>query len=406
MIGWRGAPPAAEDPETRALRHARRTITGEIAVVISLLVFLVGAIAYLVLITGQRADVNRNLDWTIRQGVTGTPPGCIWLFDGVRHAPASTPPSGMPLTESIQRVEADGETITERWQRNDTVYTVRTEKSGGGVVQVFFDERYQAADRELLLIGLAAAEVLALLGSVVTGHVLAGRAIRPLGEALRRQRTFVADASHELRAPLTRLHARAQLMSRWAKAQPERVSGDLDRLVSDTRELGEVIEDLLLSAQLQASPPVLEPVDLGELAAAAVAAESVRAGERGLRIQLRAPGPFIVRGVPTALRRVLSALLDNAIGHTLPGGTIVVELSAAGERQVELSVRDTGVGFDPVDTDRIFDRFARGDQGDGRRFGLGLALVREVVTGHGGTISALGAPDDGATFTLRFARAR
>jgi signal transduction histidine kinase len=113
----------------------------------------------------------------------------------------------------------------------------------------------------------------------------------------------------------------------------------------------------------------------------------------------------VVQGVPTALRRVLSALLDNALGHTPPGGSIEVWLGVPDERHVELRIRDTGIGFPSADAERIFERFARGSDGDGRRFGLGLALVREVVTGHGGTIAAAGRPGDGATFTLRLLRA-
>jgi signal transduction histidine kinase len=108
----------------------------------------------------------------------------------------------------------------------------------------------------------------------------------------------------------------------------------------------------------------------------------------------------VVAGVQSALRRVVGALLDNAIGHTPPGGHVQVALRRDGG-QVELVVRDDGVGLDPDDTERIFQRFTRGTTGEGRRFGLGLALVREVVESHGGTIEAAGRPGDGATFTVR-----
>jgi signal transduction histidine kinase len=280
---------------------------------------------------------------------------------------------------------------------------------GGQVSQVFMDEYYLISDREQLVLGLAVAELVVLLVAVLSGYLLAGRAIRPLGEALRRQRTFVADASHELRAPLTRLHTRTQLMARRARGSasspvsPE----DLDMLVDGTRELGEVVDDLLLSAQAGCERPSLEPVELGLLADQAVAAEAVRAGDRRVRICVRrSPGlADVVPGVPTALRRVLSALLDNAIGHTPPGGSIEVSLANPDDRHVELRVQDTGTGFAQRDAERLFERFSHGTNGEGRRFGLGLALVHEVVTGHGGTIAAAGSPGVGATFTLRFNRA-
>jgi signal transduction histidine kinase len=111
--------------------------------------------------------------------------------------------------------------------------------------------------------------------------------------------------------------------------------------------------------------------------------------------------PSITRGREAALRRVLTALLDNALSHTPRGGHIGVELGRLdAPPRVQLSFRDDGTGFDPADARRIFDRFARGHD-DHRRFGLGLALAREVVTGHGGTIEADGVPGGGAVFTVR-----
>jgi two-component system OmpR family sensor kinase len=397
--------PECDGPEALLLRRTRRVVTVNIAVVISILVVAVGALAFVVMASGQRAEADRSLDGTITQGLSVTPPGCLWLFSGSAHTPAGPVPAGMPVQAALDQVAASGGTITQQARFGGEHYLVRTEWHDGAVVQAFFDERYQLADRELLLIGLAVAEAIALLVAAFTGYLLAGQAMFPLGDALRRQRTFVADASHELRAPLTRLHARAQLLSRRAGRTdlPVAVSDDLDRLVLETRELGEVVEDLLLSARLRTTPPQLGPVELGMLAEEAIACEAVRAQERGLRLVLsREPATYVIRGVPTALRRVLSALLDNAIGHTPSGGLVEITVRSAGGRHVELSVRDTGSGFEQRDAERIFERFARGTDGDGRRFGLGLALVREVVAGHGGTISARGEPDNGATFTLRF----
>lgn len=390
------------DAEERALRRARWAITAQIGVVVSLLVAVAGGIAYGMLLSGQHADADRTLARTIQLGPGTTPPGCVWLFTPAGHAPAGTPPAGMPLPALTATVPSPGDVHTERRSIGGMTYTIRVENRGGVVSQAYFEEVYQIQDRSSLVFGLGVAEVLALLAALVCGRVLACRAIRPLADALRRQRTFVADASHELRAPLTRLHTRAQLLARRASS---RDAADLDQLVRGTRELGEVVEDLLLSAQA-CDRPSLEPVELGSLAEEAVAAEAVRADQSQVRLAVtRERRPYVVQGVPTALRRVLSALLDNALGHTPPGGSIEVWLGLPDERHVELRVRDTGVGFPAADADRIFERFARGSDGDGRRFGLGLALVREVVTGHGGTIAAAGRPGAGATFTLRLLRA-
>ncbi|MFI5606223.1 sensor histidine kinase [Amycolatopsis sp. NPDC051903] len=387
---------AIVDPDALALRRARRTIASQISVVITLVVLAAGAIAYYVLVQGQRAEVERQIDYTLAQGLSATPPGCVFLVTPTGHVPAALPfvppPAG---AEGTTELSLGGST-----------YTVRTVSRDGQLWQVFVDEHYLIADRRQLVAGLIVAELVVLVVSVVSGFVLAGRAIRPLGEALRRQRTFVADASHELRAPLTRLHTRAQLLARRARSAPV-PSAELDHLASGTRELGEVVEDLLLATQACNERPSLEPVRLGVLAEQAVEAESVRAGDRRVRISVsRAPDlADVVPGVPAALRRVLSALLDNALGHTPPGGSIEVTLANPDDRHVELRVADTGSGFPQNDAERLFERFSHGSSGEGRRFGLGLALVHEVVTGHGGTIAAAGVPGVGATFTLRFTRA-
>jgi signal transduction histidine kinase len=115
-------------------------------------------------------------------------------------------------------------------------------------------------------------------------------------------------------------------------------------------------------------------------------------------IEVRRGGPDapVVCGIASALRRVISALLDNALSHTGAGGHIWVTVTGAG-RVVELAVVDDGRGLDQEDTERLFTRFVAAPGG----FGLGLALVREIVDAHGGTITAAGRPGVGAVFTVR-----
>jgi two-component system, OmpR family, sensor kinase len=278
-------------------------------------------------------------------------------------------------------------------------YLIVTRPRRGTTVQVVGSLADQEAERRRLMMALGGAELLGLLVSAGTGLLLARRATAPLGDALDRQRRFVADASHELRTPLAQLHTRAQLLRGDLGEGPARA--DVDRLVAGTRELGEVVEDLLLSTQGVAGGGA--EVDLGVLAAGVLAAAGDRARVQNVSLDLIADPdePSLVRGREAALRRVLTALVDNALSHTAPGGHVTVELGRrAAPQQVTVVVRDDGGGFDPADARRIFDRFARGHD-DHRRFGLGLALAREVVTGHGGTIEAHGVPGRGAAFTIR-----
>jgi signal transduction histidine kinase len=167
--------------------------------------------------------------------------------------------------------------------------------------------------------------------------------------------------------------------------------------------LGEVLDDLLLSASLAADPArpsERRPVDLVALARSVVAEEADRIRARRLTVVVDGPPrPLVVDGIESALRRAVGEVLSNAISHTPAGGRIEVALShSAG--MVQLAVTDTGPGFDPAAVDQLFQRFHRGS-GDGGRYGLGLALLREVVTRHGGTVAAAGRPGRGARFTIR-----
>jgi two-component system OmpR family sensor kinase len=255
--------------------------------------------------------------------------------------------------------------------------------------------------RVVLIQGLVLAEVVGLAVALGTGALLGRRGMAPLTADLVRHQQFVADASHELRTPIAQVHTRAQLLSyqaRNAELPAEHVA-ELARLISTTRQLGEIVDDLLLSTQ-QATGPAAERFDLTTVVADAVAAEGPRAGANRVTLEVDRPGAALpVLGVPTALRRVVTSLLDNALRHTPPGGRIAVSLRADGAGRAELVVQDSGSGFDPATRERIFGRAVHGDGAN--RFGLGLALAREVVTSHGGSIEADGAPEQGARFTVR-----
>jgi signal transduction histidine kinase len=135
------------------------------------------------------------------------------------------------------------------------------------------------------------------------------------------------------------------------------------------------------------------------LARSVIAEESERTQDGSLTVVVNSPShPLYVEGIESALRRAVGELLGNAIGHTPAGGRIEVSLART-RGAVELTVVDTGAGFDPAEAERLFERFHRGAAGG--RDGLGLALLREVVTDHGGTVAATGHPGRGARFTIR-----
>ncbi|WP_223166475.1 sensor histidine kinase [Nonomuraea sp. SYSU D8015] len=387
-------------PELRLLVRARRRLTVQVAGAISVVVALVGVIVYCFMAHEQSFNARRELSAAVQSATVARPPPCVWLYEQRGGAVQSSPgaPAALPVRAELDRVGRGGEPQVTPVEAAGRAYLVRTERRGGAVVQAAMDLRYQAAERNRLLRTLAFAELAGLLAAVLVGQVISRRAIAPLGEALARQRRFAADVSHELRTPLTRLNTRAQLLARRMRGgtDPILLVDEVDQLVEGSRQLGEVVEDLLQSARFNQLRRPFGPVDLAALAAELAVAENARAQVRGVTIEVRCDGSgdHVVRGVESALRRVISALLDNALGHTSPGGHIWVTLTGDSD-VVQLTVRDDGVGLDPADAERLFTRFVGGG------FGLGLALVREVVEGHDGTITAGGRPGAGAVFTVR-----
>ena len=394
-------------PEARAVRRAWLTLAAQSTLALAMVLVLVGGVAWLLLLHDEQVSEHRLLSQAVRPAarddVTDPPPGVtLFVVDRSRHLVGHTP--GMPAAAFDPRGLRAGP-LTPVWSGRTvggTRYLSLTVADTDGWVQAALDltGRYDER-RRVLDVGIAAGLV-GVLAAGGMGLLLARRAIAPLGEAIQRQGRFVADASHELRTPLTLLHTRAQL------ARRDLLGGDLDHareevaaLERDAGRMGEVVEDLLLSAELGGGGAERTTVDLGVLAADA--ATSVQGYAEGIGVRIvpdleEAP----VEGTPTALRRVVLSLLDNAIGHAArPGGEVRVTVTRDPTTAM-LEVSDNGPGFDQEMAEHLFDRFAHGSATGGRRrFGLGLALVREVVTAHGGQVEADSRLGRGATFRVR-----
>jgi signal transduction histidine kinase len=277
-----------------------------------------------------------------------------------------------------------------------------------GRVAALLDMQPYEAGRSRLLLSLGIAELAGIVASLAVVVMLTRRSIRPLGQALAIQRRFVADASHELRAPLTVVHTRAQLLARRARSgDTAQAAEQADALVADTRALADVIDDLLESATMTAGGPPRGGVDMSAIANEVRDHMGGLAESAGVGLAVERHGPddgdFATRGSASALRRAVTALVDNALSHEHPGGRVTIRL-ARRDTRVVVAVVDDGVGVDPAAVGTLFNRFARGDAetavGARPRYGIGLALVREIAEAHGGTIEVSETPGGGATFTL------
>jgi two-component system sensor histidine kinase MprB len=215
-----------------------------------------------------------------------------------------------------------------------------------------------------------------------------------LDESVRAQRQLVADASHELRTPVTSLRTNIEVLLAGGELADEDRRRLLTDVVEQSEELTALVNDLIELARGDQPVGTTEDVRLDRVVAESVA--RARRNAPGIEFVTRLE-PVAVEGVAERLDRAANNLLDNAARHSPPGGVVEVVVDEDG-----LLVRDHGTGVDPDEVAYVFDRFFRGAKTRGQQgSGLGLAIVRQVAEQHGGSVSAGNAPDGGAVFRLR-----
>jgi two-component system OmpR family sensor kinase len=213
------------------------------------------------------------------------------------------------------------------------------------------------------------------------------------------QRRFTADASHELRGPLTALRGELDLALKRERT-PEEYRATIGRCREEVIRLTRVATDLLTLARNEAglTPQDTTEVDLSLVAERVVGRFQAVAAERGLRFALSGPAT-VVRGDLAMLERVVGNLVENAVKHSPAGGAITLKIAA--EDTVRLTVCDQGPGVAHEDQPQLFNRFFRGDARHGERSGtgLGLAIAKAAAEAHGGRLEFVG-NDPGAVFRL------
>jgi signal transduction histidine kinase len=241
---------------------------------------------------------------------------------------------------------------------------------------------------------------------------MSGRAVRPARESFERQRAFVADASHELKTPLTLVRADTEVVLYRGNLNAEDRKL-LEHGLAETDRMAAILSDLLLVARLDAGKLGVadKPFDLSAVLSEAVGRFGPRAAAKEITLDVTAPDELPARGDAKRTAQTLAVLLDNAVRFTPPGGAITVT-GRPQDRWVEASVKDTGPGIPPEHAPRIFDRFYRADaarrRGEGGGgTGLGLAIGRELARAQNGDLLLEDPEGDeagGATFRLHLPR--
>ena len=208
------------------------------------------------------------------------------------------------------------------------------------------------------------------------------------------------DMAHELRTPLTTIQAYLEAMD---DGVVELSRENLALVLGETQRLGELLEGLQELGKLEKPALKHESVDVADTLGAVVASLGIVAEDKGLTLSLDHPKePLRIQGDEDMLATAFRNVISNAIKYTLAGGSVVVCASAS-DSQVEIEIRDTGIGIEAQELPFIFERFYRTDASRSRETGgtgIGLAVTAEVIKGHGGRIEVQSEPGVGSTFTI------
>jgi signal transduction histidine kinase len=290
---------------------------------------------------------------------------------------------------------------------NGTRVRLLTQRLPGGGAAALLQLGRPLADQDQVLsrleMGLFSLGALSAVLLGIGSWALAGRALRPAQAAWARQQAFVANASHELRAPLTLLRASAEVAQRGLAPGNTDQRALLDDVMQEADYMSRLVEDLLLLSRLDAGRLQLERE---AIALPAILADVQRqvgrlAAEQGVEVVVDS-ADGTVQADPTRLRQVLLILLDNALRHTPAGGSIRLTAGPQGHA-MQIGVADTGSGIAPEHLAHVFERFyqahqARGGAGDGT--GLGLAIARALIAAQHGRIAISSRPGQGTYVTL------
>jgi two-component system, OmpR family, sensor histidine kinase CiaH len=324
---------------------------------------------------------------------------------------AQTIPDGLPIDAGLEAAAASSRDIRLVTVKSTPlrVLTEQAETDIGPVyLQVIEDRTTEESTLNAILTVLLVGGAVVILVALGFGALYANRALVPIREslatqrlALRRQREFAADASHELRTPLTVVRSSLEHLRRHADEPVNSVGDALDDIGAEVEHLTSLVDDLLLLARSDSGAISLDrqPLDLGDVAAAAASSLAKPAGAKAVSVEVD-PEPAMVEGDAARLRQLVFILVDNAIRHSPTGGHVRVAVRRDGANAF-LDVEDDGKGVKPEDMSHVFERFWRATGAPSGGTGLGLAIAKWIVDRHHGQIEVSNRQGGGAHFRVR-----
>jgi signal transduction histidine kinase len=263
------------------------------------------------------------------------------------------------------------------------------------------DVRRRTHVRQQLVIQSGIALAAMSLLSLGLGWLMAGRVLQPLEDSYQAQRQFVANASHELRAPLTRQRAMIEV----ALARPEADFSSLrrahERVLASEQHLEQLIDALLALSRGQAGLERRERLDLAAITSEAILAHGSELSRLDVRMTLN---PAVTPGDPRLVERLISNLIDNAIRHNTAGGYVEITTGIR-DRHAFVSIANSGPAVPPAEIERLlqpFERLAGARTGHNNGHGLGLSIVQAIARAHGADLDAHARPEGGLAIEVAF----
>lgn len=275
-----------------------------------------------------------------------------------------------------------------------------------GIRQQIIDEgedRYVMA-RTRIINQLIIINIFILIGGGALCYYLALRTLKPIEEAHEAQSRFTADASHELRTPITAIRTENEVALLDPKLTLKEAKQQLQSNVEELEKLTTLSEGLLRLAQIDNNHLEKSPVSTKSIVTNAIMRVLPQAEKCNILIKPEQKADLNVLGDEVSLTEALVTLIDNAVKYSPPKSEVIVRVRAD-QRHALFEVIDQGVGIKATEIPHLFERFYRADSSRTKQrvdgYGLGLAIAQNIIERHDGTISVKSAPDKGSTFSVK-----
>ena len=344
-------------------------------------------------------------DWEEAQEFTMVPAFCVTLEEGqatIADSTGNVSVSDEVLEQAVDLALAAG---SDEGTLNSLNLCYRMERGEDGQIRIAFADLSWEGQN---LAGLVAISLLVGAGALgvffLISLFLSSLALRPVERAWEQQRQFVADASHELKTPLTVILANTGIVLSHPEDTVERQRKWITFIEEEAARMRGLVEDLLFLAKSDAARQPAHPraLSMSDLATGCLLPFESVAFEAGVALHSAVTPGLTLTGDEGQLHRLVMILLDNAVKYAGEGGCVTLTLDRIQDK-VRLAVHNTGAPIPPEHLPHLFERFYRVDSARGRSeggYGLGLAIARSITLAHGGKIWADSGPDRGTTFTV------